>query len=173
MEYLILSLNIFFAMMFYISSISKMFSYYNFLESIRDFNIPKKYINIIGILIVGSELLLALLFLSNYYFLAYIGVITILIIFIIELFMVNRMNKKIKCSCFGYSNNFTNIKLAILRNILLISFAFLGIYLSRYYSLRLTNLEFVFLNTIIIIIAMIYQLFKEVKQVKKSGSLNL
>ncbi|WP_328512040.1 MauE/DoxX family redox-associated membrane protein [Brevibacillus laterosporus] len=117
-----------FAFMFFVSAVTKCFSMFEFRQSIVHFDvISRKYVMISSFLVIFMEFILAICF-SQLVFLHVAFILTgLLMIFFTALFIrASKQKKSFACSCFGVSTNKTNMKLAILRNSLLLLGAIWG-----------------------------------------------
>ncbi|WP_159885026.1 MauE/DoxX family redox-associated membrane protein [Paenibacillus puerhi] len=154
-----------FSLVFFVSSISKIYSFKEFTYAIYDFEIfgkNKRLIVFYGVVGLILEIIFALCF-SLGIFLKLIFILCILqLIFFTACFYRMYLKKlKIKCNCFGKSDKNTDIKLSICRNVLLIVLAFIG-YLTNENDL---GVGFFSLNRFFIcsILALSYQVYIERK----------
>ncbi|WP_201716130.1 MauE/DoxX family redox-associated membrane protein [Rossellomorea arthrocnemi] len=120
------------AFLFYFSGLSKIFSFQEFLNSITNLLnkelLPRKAI---AILVISTELILALLFSLNLFlFFSYIIAILTFLVFTFFLIRAFVKHQDIVCNCFGIQKGLTNKKLSITRNTILIFLCIIGLVLS-------------------------------------------
>ncbi|MGG0819177.1 MauE/DoxX family redox-associated membrane protein [Brevibacillus laterosporus] len=122
-----------FAFMFFVSAVTKCFSMFEFRQSIVHFDvISRKYVMISSFLVILMEFILAICFAQLVFLHAAFILTGLLMIFFIGLFIrASKQKKSFACSCFGGSTKKTNIKLAILRNCLLLLGAIGGFWIAN------------------------------------------
>jgi hypothetical protein len=119
-----------FSFMFFISFISKLFSFRKFVQSIHEFNIvTNRFIIMTGaIVILAVEWILAASFaLRQFHGIAFLLTSLLMGFFIVLFIRSLRKKQSISCHCFGHQEKFTNLHFAIARNLTILVFSVLGL----------------------------------------------
>ncbi|WP_397314331.1 MauE/DoxX family redox-associated membrane protein [Paenibacillus elgii] len=159
------SLPLILSFIFLLSACSKLFSYSHFLDSIRDLNINfinKNNIHAISRFVILTEIYLGTSFAFHFY-LSISYLISKILIFIFSLYLIKArlQHKDIRCTCFGKSENYTNIPLALIRNVIIIIGCLYGILYSHTVVCSLEISAFSFLS--MISSALLVYSYKEMK----------
>lgn len=158
-------MNITFSLLYFISFVTKVFSFNEFKYAIVDFDFMLKkpdsrLVTMAALLVLASEFLLAVCFSMNILVrTAYIISIIQLLIFLFLFLRVFRLNKEVKCNCFGKNEHKTNVKLAILRNTLLLIASLFG----AVFSSNVAGISDVTTGILLVSIALIYQILLELR----------
>ncbi|ODV57222.1 MauE/DoxX family redox-associated membrane protein [Lysinibacillus fusiformis] len=145
------------------SAFSKFFSYKDFIIAIKSFYSPK-YISLktISIMVISMELILAFSISLNFFSsLAYILCSLLFLIFTV-LFIKSILRKQeIACNCFGIQRGLTNIKMAILRNLILICISIVGYYITNYdnFSSSLVEITCILITSALALISIKYLIY--------------
>lgn len=161
-----LIINLIMSIVFYISSISKILYFNNFLYSIIDFNLLFKKLNykvvLSGLVILATEFILAICFSLNIFIdKASILACILLLVFNVLFIRAYYQRNQVSCNCFGKSDKNTNIPFAIFRNSLLIVLVII-VYL-RSESILLINDKSITFFCFSLIISLTFILYKETK----------
>ncbi len=163
MDFIMFIPSIIISFVLFSSAFSKFFSYNDFIIAIKTFYSPKYIpVKIISIVVVSMELILAfsisLNFLSDLAF-----ILSSLLFLIFTLLFIKSIIKKqeIACNCFGVQRGLTNIKMAILRNLTLISISFVGYFITSYdnFSSSLVEITCILITSALALISIKYLIY--------------
>lgn len=137
MDFFLIIPSIIISFVLFSSAFSKFLSYNDFIIAIQTFYSPK-FISVktISLVVVGMEIVLAFSISLNF-FAAFAFILSSLLFLVFTLLFIKSILKQqeVVCNCFGIQRGLTNKKMAILRNVVLISISIIGYFITSYNNL--------------------------------------